>query len=608
MVREKRPRVKNIRIGLGIIGLISVVLGACGGGDATPTPTAAPATATPTRAAPTPVPTAAPTQAATAAPAAPTATPVRTATPVPTPTAVPATPPPPQATPKRGGSFAVRSAQGWPIRDTYDTRGAFSVNVTMPMMNSLITTNAYNYSDLTVLAPDLADRWDVNADGTVLTFALHKGVQWHDGKPFTSRDVAYSYNRAINPPAATVVAHKAAFSAVKSVETPDDNTVVLTMARPTVSFLQAIATAAVAIYPTHIPDMAVFSNAVVGTGAFKFKSGSPSTEAAMVRNEAYFRKDASGGALPYLDNVIVYFITDPATAFAAFRAGKYQLASGRDNDWLIDQKPRLNDTIPGLKSSPVGGGRVDLEFNFATPAMADPRVREAFHLAINRFEFAKLWSGGSENPIASPMVPFDLGGHWSLPKDELLANPAFKIENQAANLARAKELLKQAGYENKLQLRMVSHQVDFLKAMEVLNAQFRDAGITVTFRGLGDAERIPTMAQGNYDIAVISVGATFDDPAQHLANKLRTGAPQNFGKSSNPKIDQLLDDADRVFDEKARLAIIQDLQREILTQRPIVPIVWRLSANFWYKEVQNVPGCSFGLSPCQRWDQVWLDK
>ena len=593
---------------LGLAGAVTLIIAACGGGEATPTRAPAP-TATPVPA--TPAPTAVP--APTATPVPPTPTPVASATsapaapatPVPTPTQAPS----PAARPIRGGTVNLRSANGWAVRDLYDTRGQFATNVMLPMMSLLITTNSYNNTTGEELIGDLASGWEIGAEGTVLRFRLQQGVRWHDGRPFSSKDIAYSFNRAINPPAATVTVHRAAFASVKTMETPDANTVVLTLTGPRASFLRYLASDNLEIYPEHIPDMVAFSARVIGTGAFKFKSGDPTTEAAMVRNEQYFKQDASGQPLPYLDGTTTFFITDPATAFAAFRAGKYQIATGRDNDWLQDQRLGLGQIIPGLQSQQSAGSGENLLLNSKTPAMADKRVRQAIHLAIDRYLLRDLWAQGLGSPLSVGTLPLELGGKWALSKDEIVSMTAYDPSKQEANKTRARELLKEAGYAAPLKLKMIGPSVAFwLKGMEIATESFRNSGFDVSFQGFGTAERQITLGAGSFDMAWPPTPQGFDDPASKLVAIARSNGSENYGKWANPKIDQLLDDADRTLEEGKRLIVIRDLQREILNELPFVPLYWGGGVVVAYPEVKNMPRCWGSQAPCFTWDRIWVAR
>ena len=613
---------------IGMATALVLVVSACGGADPTATPaptsTTVPPTATPAPTA-TPVPTA--TTAATAIPGTtpvptavpptavpptavpPTATPAPTATRPPAPTPVPTatTPPPtptPEGAPRRGGSLAVRSAQGWPIRDTYDTRGRFAVNVTMPVMNTLITYNPYDIQNLSTLVPDLAESWSVGGDGTTITFKTRTGIAFHDGRPFSAADVAYSYGRAIDPPDPTVRAHQTTFANVESLETPDGNTVTIRLKAPSVTFLDQIAQPAVAILPAHVTDISSFNNHMIGTGAFKFDSGSPDTMAAMVKNVAYFKTDDAGRALPYVDAFTVFFISDASTAFAAFRSGRYQIATGRDNDWLRTQRGNLPNLVPGIRSSKVGGSRIDLHFNSSNPALRDFRVRQAINLSINRFEFSQVWTGGREIAVADPNAP---NGAWALPREEILSYPQFDESKQAANVEEAKRLLAEAEFP-KSELRLVGPGVDYVPGMEILSEYFRAVGITVGIQGLGTAQRVETMRAGNFDIGIVVGTGAIDHPSGNLTRFVRSDGSDNWGGWSNPKIDDLTERAESTFDEDQRRNIIQDLAREILDTLIIAPLVWRTGDMYWRPEVEHMPTCQFGLSPCQSFEGVWLSQ
>ncbi|MBI3742953.1 MAG: hypothetical protein HY261_01525 [Chloroflexi bacterium] len=346
---------------------VILTLSACGGGGSN-------ATATPNA---TQAPRSSPTAAATSAPQP-------TATPAPTPT--------PQ--PRRGGVLVMRLAQGWQIRDTYDARGGFAQVLTSSMTNTLVTTNPYNFKSSEEIIGDLARTWEVSADGLTYTFKLNPGVAWHDGTPFTAKDVVYSFNRGINPPAPQVTFNRNRLANVAKIEAPDDATVVITGKVPSASFLRGLSMNFMQIMPSHIPDMGVWNTKVTGTGPFKLKTDRPTEVVEVERNAAYWKKDGAGQALPYLDGLTYFIISDATNAYAAFRTGRIRANPGTyDSDWAPQHIPEIQADFPGINQQKYTSSRWDVLINSNNPSFQDLRVRQAVSLALSRQDFDKEGAG-----------------------------------------------------------------------------------------------------------------------------------------------------------------------------------------------------------------------
>jgi peptide/nickel transport system substrate-binding protein len=139
--------------------------------------------------------------------------------------------------------------------------------------------------------PQLAESWQVSADGLTCTFKLRPGVRWHDGQPFTSRDVAFSFERmkAAHPRG------RITFGKVAAIDTPDDLTVILRLSQPAPYLITALASAESPMVPRHIfegvdPMGAPPDRAIIGTGPFRFVRWDRGNIVVLERNPDYWNK------------------------------------------------------------------------------------------------------------------------------------------------------------------------------------------------------------------------------------------------------------------------------------------------------------------------------
>jgi len=176
-------------------------------------------------------------------------------------------------------------------------------------------------NSLQSIVPDLATSWSWNEDGTELTFPLRQWVKWHDGKPFTARDVKCTWDLLtgkasekfrINP-------RKPWYRNLDEVSTSGDHQVTFHLKRPQPSFLALLASGFSPVYPCHVAPRDMRQRPI-GTGPFKFVEFKPNESIKVTRNPDYWKP-----GLPYLDGIEYIITKNRSTAILAFIAGKYDL-------------------------------------------------------------------------------------------------------------------------------------------------------------------------------------------------------------------------------------------------------------------------------------------
>jgi peptide/nickel transport system substrate-binding protein len=191
------------------------------------------------------------------------------------------------------------------------------------------------------IVPELATEWRWSEDGTELTFPLHQGVKWHDGKPFTAADVKCTIDLLqgtaaeklrINP-------RKPWFENVSEVSTNGDYEVTFHLKRPQPSLLSMLATGWTPIYPCHVSP-AQMRQHPIGTGPFKFVEFKPNQSITLVRNPDYWQPGR-----PYLDGIEYPIIKDVSTRLLSFIAGKQDVYFGVTMPQLKDVKNQLPRAI-----------------------------------------------------------------------------------------------------------------------------------------------------------------------------------------------------------------------------------------------------------------------
>ncbi|MBV8713494.1 MAG: peptide ABC transporter substrate-binding protein [Chloroflexi bacterium] len=543
-----------------------LLLAACGPAAAPTAPTSAPA------AAPTTAPAAKPTTAPAAA--QPTTAPAAAQ-----PTVAPTTPPAAAAgQPKRGGVLKVGLQADPTSLDPQKTSLTALFHVTEHIYSLLVRLKP----DLTV-EPDLAEKWDISPDGKTYTFTLRQGVKFHSGKPLTSADVKYTFDRLVDP--ATASPNAAVLSSVDTITTPDDNTVVITLNKADASFLTNLTgPSTVIINKAAVDANGDLTKTADGTGPFKFKEYVPNTRVVLERNPDYWETGK-----PYLDGIEMTIASDDTARTAAVRTGTVD---------FIEYAP-LKD-IPSLKSDSslalAGDQNTNIRFiglNVTRKPFTDLRVRQAIAAVVDRDAVLGPAVFGFGTPTLEIFPP----GYWA----------GLGTKPSPPDVAKAKQLLSDAGYPDGFSTTILSwSQYSFLSnAAVVVQDQLKQIGITADVNLEENAAYIKDYLDNNFDLTVTGTSAYVDPNDIYLRN-FGTGQPSNAVRYSNPAADDLIAKGVATTDETERKKIYQQLQQLLLDDVPWVNlyIANQFEAMKTYvKGYTHIPtGTNYTLK------DAWLDK
>lgn len=430
--------------------------------------------------------------------------------------------------------------------------------------------------------PELAEKWQVEENGTVYRFSLRKGVAWHDGSPFTSADVKYSFESVLLKLHART---KASVGPVlQSIETPDDATVVFRFKQPYAPFLQQLDVTEAPIVAKHVyegtdPQNNPANQAPVGTGPFKFVSYTPGSEVRLARNPSYFKQD-----LPYLDAVVLRVIPDKATQVAALEKGEVDWLFGAPGPDL--QRLRTRSDLGFLQTGVNPGGSnctMTVSFNLDRPLLQDLRVRQAFAHALDRSVFLDrvLFGEGAvaEAPISSGIASAQAKG-LEVPKFDrstaarLLDEAGWK---QAGSGTRTATGVNGVPDGTPLAIDFL-HFPSFSQYGELFRTQLAAVGVGVTLRPLEPPVFADTVfKQRNFDTNIISYcnGTDPEIGVRRMYTSANIG-PVPFSNSSayrNPQVDALFDKARATVDAAARTEVYRQIQQILLKDLPYLWIV-----------------------------------
>ncbi|WP_413739442.1 ABC transporter substrate-binding protein [Sodalis sp. RH14] len=323
--------------------------------------------------------------------------------------------------------------------------------------------------------PELARSWTRSDDGKTLTLKLADGVTFHDGRPFTARDVAFSLNYARDPVNGANILPLAKM--IGSIDTPDDRTVILHFAGASDAIFDLLDLAFI-IDGSAPKKIKTGGN---GTGPFKLSRYLPGEDAVFVRNEAYW------GPRPALKKITLKVIPDQQSGVMQLRAGTVDFLPSLDRE----AAEQLAAAGFATGAATVEGRVLDITLNTRTPPLDKPEVRRAIGLALDRARIA--------HDIAGPDARVKC-----LPWPHFSQREAAGHENACTfDLAQAKQLIQQAGAAGaEISLMSRSQSEPQIGAMaQMLQSALRDIGLKVNIVEMSEAAYISRLRKGDFQMA-----------------------------------------------------------------------------------------------------------
>lgn len=500
------------------------------------------------------------------------------------------------AQPKSGGTLHVGSTQ-----QPRHLNGAVQSGVATAMPGTQLFASLLRYDENWQPQPYLAESWQLAEDGRSLTLQLRKNAVFHDGKPITSEDVAFSLQVVKdNHPFQTML------DAMEGVDTPDPHTVVIRLSRPHPALMLVLSPALTPILPKHIygdgQEIKAHprnSTDVIGSGPFKLTSYVPGRELVMERFDDYF---LSGK--PYLDKIVLQFNPDATNLLIGLERGDLHMLPFVVDPVLLRRtadNPKLVQTKKGYEGI---GAIAWVAFNTGRKPFDDVRVRQAIAHAVDKNFVLKALHAGFANESIGPIVassPF--------------ATP--DVNTYPLDLKKAEALLDEAGLPRGAKGERFKMTIDYLPAgtvdhkstAEYLRTQLKKVGIAVEVRASPDfpswarliANRdfdMTTDAVFNWGDPVIGVHRTY------LSSNIRPIIWANTQAYSNSKVDELLEQAGQELDLEKRKALYAEFQRLVTGDLPILYMTETPYHTVASTAVGNVPQTIWGaMSP---WDEVYL--
>ena len=466
--------------------------------------------------------------------------------------------------------------------------------------NGYIIQNLFNrlikLNSMQEVLPDLAQSYEVAADGLSYTFHLYENVSFSDGVKMTSDDVKFTfdYMQEKQTFASYVMAH------VASVECPDENTVVFNMSEVDAAFLYNLAYQGTFILPRHAYEGKDWMGAdalqtPVGTGPFVYDSWDKGTRIVLTRNDNYFM----GPDVPYLDKVIFAFVADATTAKVAFLAGEYDILgvfSSTDYNEM-----RANPKI--VMEVNIYPSRFIVEFNMAQAPFDDLKLRQAVSMAIDRDEMMSIALkevGLKAEHFLSPLFG------WAV--DDSVTVPGYDLEAAQALMAESGLEKDADGYYLHISLDTMNYS-PFPDLAQVLKSQLEKIGIDVTINMLEYASFDEKVVK-NKDFA-LGLTSDYQGPeVSAIGNSVSSTGYMNCTGYSNPEVDKLLAEALTLASFEERAPLYKQVQAYMAADLPYTVLSEWIGYYPHWDYVKGHPGSEEvnAKTGYGEFTYVWLDK
>ena len=471
------------------------------------------------------------------------------------------------AEPLEGGRF-VRLYVDPPTLDPHLTTDATSAQVIVEIFGGLVTIDR----NLDVV-PDLAESWDISADGRVYTFRIRPDAVFHDGKPVTAEDVRWSLERVTDPLTEApnvdqylgdIVGVDAKLAGdvleISGVRVINERTIEITIDAPKSFFLAKMT------YPTAFvldrenieANPKNWFRKPNGTGPFKMTEYKVGETLILSRHDAYHLGSAKVAE--------VEMILSGGTSMLMYENDEIDIAGVglADLDRLLEPSHNLNAELtraaPSFSVQYIG-------LNVNEPPLDDVKVRQALNLAINKREIATIVLGDQVVPAKGILPP---------------GFPGFSESVSGYNFdpIKAKQLLLESKYGNDLDnlppitiTTPGSFGANVSLDMEVVLAMWeKNLGITTEFQQTEFATFLKDLNKRRFQMFDIGWIADYPDPENFLDILFYSDSSNNHTNYNNPEVDALLEKARVETDETLRFSLYNEVEQTILDDAPWIPL------------------------------------
>jgi peptide/nickel transport system substrate-binding protein len=482
-----------------------------------------------------------------------------------------------------------------------------TISTVMPMMsvfNNLVMYDQHvPQNSMKSIVPDLATSWSWSPDGKTLTFKLRDDVKWHDGKPFTAKDVKCTWDLLQGKGQAKlrVNPRKSWYGNLEEVSVDSDTQASFHLKQPQPALPALLASGYSPVYPCHVPP-AQMRQHPIGTGPFKFVEFKPNESIKLVKNPDYWKKDR-----PYLDGIEFTIIPNRSTAILAFISGKFDMTFTTEvtvplmKDIASQAPQAICQIVPNNVSTNILVNRDKAPFDNAD-------IRRAMMLALDRKAFIDILGEG-QGDIGGGMLP-PPEGVWGMPQDVLQTLPGYGPDVEK-NRADARKIMEKLGHgpDNRVPVKVSTRNIAaYRDPAVILIDQLKTIYIDGELEPIETANWFPKIARKDYQLGLNITGSAVDDPDQQFYENYACGSERNYTAYCNKELEQAFDRQSAEADQDKRKQLVWEIDKKLQEDaaRPI--IMHNRGGTCWQPQVKGVTLMVNSIFNGWRLEDLWLHK
>lgn len=447
------------------------------------------------------------------------------------------------------------------------------------------------YTPALELTGDLAESWDILDEGKTIVFHLRRNVLWHDGAPFTSADVEFTYQKLIDPN--TPTPYGGDFQKVQALEAPDPFTVIVKYAEP---FSPALASWSMSMMPRHLLEKenllkTRFSRNPVGTGPYRFKRWRDGDRVELTAFDRYFE------GRPKIDGVWIRTIPDQSTIFLELHQQTVDMIGLTPLQHLrLTESPYFKKNFRKFRYPSLGYTYMGL--NLEHELFRDVRVRKAMNIAIDKQELIDGVLMGLGRVCTGPFTPES----WAY-------NAAVQPAQYDPEMARL--LLLDAGWQDTdgdkiidkdgrpFAFTIITNQGNFQRqqSAEIIQRRLGEVGISVKIKVIEWSAMLKEFIdKRRFEAVIMGWGLSLDPDPYDIWHSSKTKPGEfNFVTYKNARVDELIEAGRRTFSQEERTLSYHEIHKIMYDEQPYIFLFIPESLPILHKRFKNVSATALGL-------------
>ena len=461
----------------------------------------------------------------------------------------------------------------------WDPKGSASLSSVIAYSQIYNQIVQYDTTDTEIVVCDLCESWEISNGGKTFTFTLRENIMWHDGEDLDANDVIFSMERYADPNSrmgrSGLWRQYALPLDEGGVKLVDDRTIEFNLQFPSGAFIKFLAIDYVKVLPSHLlrdgVDLNLAENVIdfqSGSGPFILDEYQRGNSYKVSKNPNYFKEGR-----PFFDGIEHFIISDPSTLAAGFKVGQIDMTNSVAVTLSPTQAFAIEDDSEGktvaVAVAPSAG--YGLMLNVKKEPFNDPRVRRAIQLAINYQQWNELVfdnTSGVGCPLMGLAHTFEECSQW----------PGLRAKDTPGgqdDLAKAKELMAEAGYPEGFQTQYAARQVaNYPDQCSVIKEQLKKAlgidGEIITYPSVAGftlyATSRPAEAEGDWELACQGEAQTVLDVDGIIGGVYLKGATRNYTDWRNDRIDLWFEEQKTEIDLGKRVEIQKEIELFLFSQ------------------------------------------